>query len=136
MDKLAKTILNSMKCPVCGGQIDMIEGIPKRGNNFGCVSGPYHYSVNFIHWEIPYRIDAEHVMIFHGRHAYDVHQSYYSGLIKFPQTSIIIRDIDAENRIIDGGDFKRFAYDKALFDFTKTNREKIINRIKTILVFQ
>src|SRR5882724_2560010 len=113
MDKLAKTILNSMKCPVCGGQIDMIEGVSKRGNNFSCVSGPYHYGMHFIHWEMPYRIDAEHVLIFNGSHAYDIHQSYYSGIIKLPQTSIIIRDVDAENRIIDGGNFKRFAYDKA-----------------------
>lgn len=143
MDKVAKQILNSLKCPICGSQIDLFEWakpVSKKGNNFGCVAEPSHYGLFFVHWELPYRIEKEDVMIYNGSHLYDIQQEHYiantSGRVKITRTRIYIRDIDEEFRIIDNGVFKTFAYNKLLFDFAHTTRDKVINRVKTILVFQ
>jgi hypothetical protein len=69
------------------------------------------------------------VTIFEGSHQFDIVQ-------KSGHTKITIRDIDPEERILDNVKPKVFKYEKELFDFSKTNRDKILNRIKTILMFQ
>lgn len=137
MDKAAKLILNSLRCPLCGGQIDLRDiTINKRGNNFVCVNNATHYAIFFVHWEQPSRIEKETVMIYDGPHLYQIVQEYYVLGRSFINTRISIRDIDPEGRIIDKGKFKSLDYKKSLFDFSKSNEEKIIGRIKTILVFQ
>ena len=52
-------------------------------------------------------------------------------------TEITTHEVDAENRVVDkrGGPGK-ISFKLHLFDFAKTNREKVTNRLKTILVFQ
>ena len=141
MDKFAKQILNSLRCPICGGQIDMIHSyISKKGNNFSCVYDSMHYALKFAHEIAVPKILHENVMIYNESHLYDIRQTYFIGHPPYciPQnsTSIFIRDVDKEHRIIDDGVFKTFTYYKSLFVFSKTDREKIIGRIKTILVFQ
>lgn len=139
MDKIAKAMLNAMKCPICGNQIDLLDWalpVSKRGNNFGCVNDCTHYSMYFVHWDQPVRIATENVIVFDGNRLYDITQEHYLGVIPFPSTKILVREIDKENRIIDGGNFSTFQYDKKLFDFGKTDKDKIIHRVRTILVFQ
>jgi len=92
-------------------------------------------------WYPTVRIEKETVSIYEGRHKYVIMQHNYPNL--YPVTSINVYDVDAENRVIDKKinqvpkDLQpAFSFDKKLFEFSKTTRDKILNRIKTILVFQ
>jgi hypothetical protein len=141
MDKVAKLILNSLRCPSCGGQIDLISGTNihtrLKDLNFSCVYDSEHYSIRFVHWEQPARIETEQVIVYVGSHQYKVTQSHWVGGASVQSTKILISKVDPEHRIIDSSKkIKEFVYDKHLFDFSKTNQEKLISRIKTILVFQ
>lgn len=139
MDKIAKAMLDSMKCPVCGGQIDLFDWarpVSKRGNNFGCVRDNSHYGMYFNHWDQPPVILSETVSVIDVNRLYDIEQKHFMGTVPFPGTTILIRDVDKEGRTIDGGRFKRLSFDKVLFDFRTLNKEKVINKVKTILVFQ
>lgn len=141
MEQSAKLILNSLKCPLCKSQVDLFDWVHPRiggllGNNFGCVSDPHHYGIYFVHWEDPIRIEKENITLYEGKYQYKVTQNYFIIGIPASFTEIDIREVDAENRVIDNKPIKHFGYNKILFDFSKTNREKILNRVKTILVFQ
>lgn len=141
MDFVAKKILNALKCPVCQSQIDILNWVvpkigSKKGHNFGCVSDHFHYSIFFMHWELPIRIEKETVIIYEGKYQYEIAQDYFLSGISFPHTHIYIRVVDAEKRILDNHPIKEIGFNKILFDFSKTNREKLVNRVKTILVFQ
>jgi hypothetical protein len=139
VDPIAKKILNSLKCPICGGQIDLLtykKPISSKGNNFGCVVDQMHYAIFFVHWEAPIRIEKETVMLYEGTKLYEVKQEHYFLGRPVPCTDIYIKPVDLENRVLDNIKPKHFHFNKLLFDFTKTNREKLLNRIKTILVFQ
>jgi hypothetical protein len=115
---------------------DWAKPVSKKGNNFGCVYDPKHYGIYFVHWEMPYRIEQETVMIQDSSHEYEILQtSHYIGK-PLVGTRIRMWDIDAEGRVIESSDFKDFNFNKPLFDFAKANKEKLLNRIKTILVFQ
>jgi hypothetical protein len=140
MDKIAKQILNSLRCPVCGGQIDLIswtklERKPKD-QNFSCVYDPEHYGIWFVHWEQPVRLEMERATVYEGSHQYQVFQQHWINGARATSTKVVISEVDPEHRIIETKDKKVFQYDKHLFDFTKVSREKLVNRIKTILVFQ
>jgi len=135
MDPIAKQILNSLRCPICKSQIDLLDwknptGSPKY--NFSCAADWQHYRLFFQHWDYPYRIEYETVWLFEGRFLYSVTQKDGG------DTEITLLDIDPENRILDGQKDKKpsFTYNKHLFDFTNTNRDKLLNRLHTILVFQ
>lgn len=69
--------------------------------------------------------------MYEGKHQY--HLTQYDD----NRTELFVYDVDAENRILDVKDKKPFLarYSQKMFDFTNTTREKIINRVKTILVF-
>ncbi len=139
MDKAAKIILNSLRCPVCKGQIDLFDWakpVSKKGNNFGCVYESKHYGLYFVHWEMPYRIEQEIVIVNDASHEYEIHQTSYVSGRPFLSTQIRMWDIDPEGRVISSSEFKDFNFNKHLFDFSKSNKEKLLNRIKTILVFQ
>jgi hypothetical protein len=140
MDKVAKLILNSLKCPVCGGQIDLLdwtklESKPKD-QNFSCVYDPEHFGIFLVHWEQPIRLEQERATVYEGKYQYRVIQYHYFGGVPNCFTNIEIREVDPEHRVKELIPIKEFHYQKHLFDFTKTNKEKLINRIKTILVFQ
>jgi hypothetical protein len=96
-----------------------------------------HYRIWYEHWEGPHRLEKENVIVYEGRHCYEIEQRYNLKLpVPFETTELRIYEVDAENRIIDTKKVGLFTYNKKLFDFSQTNREKIINRVKTILVFQ
>lgn len=139
MDKAAKLFLNSLKCPVCGGQIDLFEWakpVSKKGNNFGCVADPSHYGIFFVHWEQPFRLEQEIATVNVNGYQYEVIQHYWMGGLKVEITTIYIHPIDPEQRRIDGSKSKCVTFQKHLFNFSQTNKHKLINKIKTILVFQ
>lgn len=100
--------------------------------NFCCVQNWEHYRNFFVHWEPVYRIEYETVVTYEGKYKYIVSQ--YDD----QRTEIIVCQVDPEGRAIDSKEKKptKFSYPKHLFDFAKTNREKLVNRVKTILVFQ
>ena len=140
MDPIAKRILNSLKCPVCSGQIDLIgyDSAKQKSKdvNFTCVYDPEHYAIWLVHWDAPIRLEFERATVYEGRYQYQVTQQHYLAGFPINRTNITIREVDPEHRILDNNPTKLFTYQKHLFDFTKTNREKLVNRIKTILVFQ
>lgn len=132
MDPLAKLILNGLKCPVCHGQIDLLSSIIMKAFNYGCVYDPWHYHLWFDQYRPVLNIDYEQVIVYEGRHKYRIHQNNNKDT-----TDIFVYDVDQEGNLVDEAEPpKTFAYDKKLFDFSKTTREKLINRVKTILVFQ
>lgn len=115
---------------------DWANPVSKKGNNFGCVADPSHYGLFFVHWEQPYRIEQEVATVNVDDYQYEVIQ--YSWMMGKPNilTSIYIHPIDPEQRRVDGAASKCINFQKHLFDFKSTTKEKLINRIKTILVFQ
>lgn len=134
MDPVAKAILNSLKCPICQSRVDLLDWKDRsdgRKYNFCCSSSWEHYRCFFIHWEPVYRIEYETVVVYNGKHQYRITQSEDN------KTEILTNEVDAENRVVDkrGGPGK-ILFNLHLFDFSKTNREKLMNRLKTILVFQ
>jgi hypothetical protein len=134
MDPIIKAKLNSLKCPVCQGQVDVLdwrgpEGQPKF--NYCCVSAWGHYRLLMNDYIVQY----ETVVIYEGKHRYEIRQNLGDIPTFSGQTTIYICDVDAENRAISPKK-KMFSTNKYLFDFSQTNREKMVNRIKTILVFQ
>lgn len=86
----------------------------------------------FVHWEPVLRVEYETVILYEGRWQYRISQ------FEANTTEIYVSRVDAENRVIEDPDRppKVFKFQQKLFDFSKTNREKIANRVKTILVFQ
>ena len=127
-----------MHCPLCKAQIDILDWKFKVGRkyNFCCAFNWEHYRVNFNHWGSFPKVEYENVVVYDGHRKYDITQFYDLPLGE--KTEIFIYEVDAEFRVIDSKDKKvlKFAYDKKLFDFSQTNIEKVINRVKTILVFQ
>ena len=130
MDPELKAFLNTLKCPLCDGQIEGTKVCY-------CAYNREHYSF-YCDWDTRHNIDYETVIIYEGRHKYDItqyHPPFYHEI-----TVITIYNIDAEYRVIEkkNGEKKTppFTFDKKLFNFSQTTREKIVNRVKTILVFQ
>jgi hypothetical protein len=153
MDKAAKIILNSLKCPVCKGQIDLFDwngstNKKTKQHNFCCAADQGHYQIWFAHWDSPPQISQDQVQIYDGKRLYRIRQIYTSSSLATNQqivwnnaTEITIWDVDPERRIIilDSKNQKttpRFDYNKVIFDWQKIDRDKIINKIKTILTFQ
>jgi len=141
MDKAAKLILNSLRCPVCKSQIDMLgwQAVMKKSRQFNycCVAEPEHYGFWFITWDPPLRIESEVVVVYDEHLQYEIKQQHFDQYgTPSLKTSIYIREVDPEHRVIENIESKVFTYEKCLFDFPNSSGEKIINRIKTILVFQ
>jgi hypothetical protein len=141
MDHSTKILLNSLRCPICTSLID--------GNTVSgyCVANMDHYNARIANntgeplWiEIPPILVQEQVSIYEGKFRYQIFQSYANlvnnNYVTTDSSRIIIWDVDPEGRIIHSKHRPEFYYNKKLFDFRNTNKEKLINKIKTILVFQ
>lgn len=81
--------------------------------------------------EPPWIIDSERVIFDEGMHQYEIIQTSDS-------TCICVYKIDAEGRRIieDKSADVPFIYKARLFNFSKTTRDKILFRVKTMLIFQ
>lgn len=134
MDKAVKIILNSLRCPICKSQIDLYDYLKKNAKstsyNFCCSSDYYHYRMWFPHWDLPPRISHDMLITYEGRHKFQIDQRYL-----ISRTTIDIWEVDPEHNLVDEQS-KSFTYQQILFDYRTTNRDKIVNRIKTILTFQ
>lgn len=108
-----------------------------RQFNYCCVAEPEHYGFWFITWDPPLRIESEVVVVYDDHLQYEIKQKHFDHYGKpETKTEIYVREVDPERRIIENIKAKVFTYEKCLFDFPKSSGEKIISRIKTILVFQ
>lgn len=141
MDPLAKALLNSLKCPICQGQVDLLDWKDRSDGmkyNFCCSSNWEHYRLYFVHWELVPRIEYETVIVYEGRYQYRISQFAPDKRFPSERTEIHTFEVDKENRIISSKD-KKFlppiSFEKKLFNFSQTNREKLMNRVKTIIVF-
>ena len=123
MDPLLKAILNLLRCPVCGGQI---EGVSK----FYCATNRDHYNVRFGSDTAPYIIASEKVIILDSPRQYEIIQNANS-------TTIYVWKVNGDNiRIIDKVNPPNpLSFDKKLFNFAQINRERLLNKLKTIIVF-
>lgn len=103
-----------------------------RKYNYCCATNWEHYRIFFVHWKPVFYIEYETVVIYENSRQYHITQ-YNDN-----RTELFIYDVDAENRIVDSKDkkYSPLRYDKKLFDFTNTSQDKMVNRIRTILVFQ
>lgn len=134
MDPLVKALLNSLRCPLCKGQMDLKNvSTRKKDFNFFCVNNFEHYAIFLNHWNLPPKIEEDAVIIYEKEKQFRVYQQYFS---PDGYTQITVRETDLEGRLIENSPPSVFSYNKNLFDFAFSNQEKILNRIKTILVFQ
>jgi hypothetical protein len=138
MDPIIKQTLNALRCPICQGQID---SYPYRDYDFACVLNHEHYQIALPHDSLPFpQIRGEKVVIYERQLQYTVKQVYLTiGQLGIPRniTTITVRSVDPEFRVIETKEpSKSSTFHQKLFDFANTNKEKIINRVKTILVFQ
>lgn len=114
-----------MKCPVCGGQI---EGVSK----FHCAFSKQHYNIVINDDVIPFTIVREHVRVNDGHKQYYIIQSAN-------ETEIYVHQLNGDYEIIPPDKTKpapkSLKFDKKIFNFLQTNREKLVNRVRTIIVF-
>ncbi len=138
MDSVQKAYLNTLRCPLCKGQLDMSMGIKRALGSWICVNDPEHFGLSFANDDPPTcRISEEKLQLYHDKFLFIIIQSRFD-LQGNPQTktSMLIKPIDREGRVIEGVKTKSSFFDKFLFDFQNTTKEKIINRIETYLLFQ
>jgi hypothetical protein len=124
MDTVSKKILNSLKCPVCGGQIDGVKTLY-------CAADQEHYYANIDDEALPiFIIIKEIVKIYSEKYQFEIIQEKDS-------TAIYIWNIDKERRRIINkpNPPKPIVFNKKIFNLSVYNN-KLINKIKTILVFQ
>jgi len=126
-----KELLNSLKCPVCGGQIDIARVC---GSNYGCVNNPYHYNLNIETGSVAIFsfLTRERITLYDSKYRYDILRIHGESI----KTKIEIFDIDGERRVIFSFKDKFVEIDGDAFDFNNFNSDKALNRIKTILLFQ
>lgn len=127
MDRRTKLLLNSLHCPICFSQIDYNSG--DRVFNYACVNNSQHYQIDIPIDLPPPLILKEQISIDHENIKYVVSQSLIN-------TIVLILPIDLEGRIIEGFTQPPIQLPYYLFDFQRTDRDKIINRIRTILTLQ
>jgi hypothetical protein len=134
-----KRLLNSWRCPVCQGPINLIDFLAKdaysTSYNFGCATEYLHYRVWFPHWESPHNqihYDVVHLRDNDKRYLYVIHQRYL-----ISRSTLDVWACDEEYHMIeDTHAILYFQY--LLFDYINSNIDvkKMIHRIQTILTFQ
>lgn len=136
-----KKLLNTLRCPICKCQIDIIN-VKKLKHNFACAQNYLHYSLYISQIDLyssiitSPRIEQERATVDDRLFQFEITQNFIDLLsISGTETIIIIKKIDAEGRVLELP-FKTFKYDKILFNFKNLDKSKIINRVNTVLTFQ
>lgn len=111
-----KNYLNSLRCPVCGSQI---EGISEP---FFCVANNEHYRL-YLQESLPYTPSHEIVVI------YDDNSRRYAISQDVDSTKIVVSYENSPTK-------EPITFSFRVFDFLNTTKEKILNKLKTIMVFQ
>jgi len=129
LNQADKTILNSLKCPLCKCPIDIN---PVKNYNYGCALDPTHYRVMFDYTlsKIKYQTFSFCV----GDNKYIITINDFGQPIGF-KTEIFFKKLDGNGFEIDSNKEKRIILEGNLFDFTNFIEEKFLNRIHTILAF-
>ena len=124
-----KSFFNTLKCPVCKSQLEgnVYTSSMDRGPSLHCVYNRDEYVVD---WSIgpPFTIMQAVVKLYEKKYLYKITQQI--------NTIIEVFDTDAEKRIIDSKKPFMFEFVGLLFDFNTTTREKMVNRVQTVLLFQ
>jgi len=126
-----KELLNSLKCPICGGQIDIA---PIGGSNYGCFNDPYHYNLNIETGSVAIFsfLTQERITLYDSKYRYDIVRIHGDNI----KTKIEMFDIDGEGRVIFSFIDKFVEIDGDAFDFKNFDSDKALKRIKMILLFQ
>ena len=121
---------------MCEGRIDLYNWDLKISNeyNFCCAISPGHYRSFIDHWGSIPNIEHDTIDLYDGNRLYHIEQ-YYNGDCK---TTVSVLNLDPEGRVYhnEGTSAKSSFVFSKLFDYSQTTREKILNRVKMILVFQ
>jgi hypothetical protein len=138
MNRQLKDFLNSLRCPLCQGQIDGFDWAPvgAYASNFGCATANNHYKLQITNVQESFQLNRETVEVCGVEFKYIINQTYFLKNKPVQFTNISVRDIDPEQRLIDKLKRKEISFDKIMFDFGKTNKEKLLSRIKTVIVFR
>jgi len=132
MEPLLKKLLNSLKCPICQCQIDMID----RRSGYGCVSDLDHYTISVMRNDLDlYQVFSETVNVYDNKHKYRLTKKYDSAPATSVKTEIMVFKVDPEGRVNFSFKNSSLVVDKELFDFSKFNVDKAINRIRTVFTF-
>ena len=130
--KTIKTYCNTLKCPVCSGQLD---GLVRLDEQFGlmCVYdvNEYYMTINVVS-NVPVVV-SESVRIHCGKFQYLIKQT--------PRNTIITPQyVDSEGMVIVNNPKlvtpPPISFQQKIFNFQNLNREKLANKIKVLLVLQ
>ena len=141
MEPSTKKLLNSLACPICGCQIDLISStFGYRDFNYSCVADIEHYTISLMYGLDVTVLDKERVIIYDDNHKYEVSKyHYYDALLsKKVLTDTFIKQfqVDPENRVIDNVPVKTSEFKTEVINTAKVGKDKLLNRVKTLLVFQ
>lgn len=109
---------------MCGSQVEGSD------TQFDCVYNESHYTAYVSDDTVLPFIYKEYVIVIDKDSQYEIIKHYNDN------TYVYVSKIDAVDRRIMEVPSLLFKSNEKLFDFSQTNREKIINRLRTILVFQ
>jgi hypothetical protein len=134
MNKVAKNILNSLRCPLCQSSVDLYDFATERQKpdvyyNFHCINNNDHFEVWFPHWAEICQIDNDVVRIYYNNNYYRIGQYYPN-----QATYINIGKFGGENRLNNSSE--RLYFGNVMFDWQNTNRDKIITRLQTLMTFR
>ena len=126
MNKVIKQYINSIRCPLCGGQIDGFF-YEKEWKSY-CVKYPLHYALYFVNTTLI----SEVIEVHQEFKLYSIMQYYVPSI----ETHISCISTDIDGNIIEGDWVDILNRDNILFDFRNVNKQQIINRLKILLTFQ
>lgn len=81
------------------------------------------------------QVFSEIVNIYDDKHKYRLTKKYDSAPATSVKTEIMVFKVDPEGRVNFSFKNNSFTLDKELFDFSKFNVDRAINRIKTVFTF-
>lgn len=143
----AKKFLNDLKCPLCGGAVDLVDGsrtTSKRKNgitgwhNLRCLND-FHYTLEFDWDELGQGIFGEKIAFVEEKTHYEV-ERYFANSIISKFEGVVLKAypingdgfIDREKKI-----FEKWFQGLDPFDFrSPINTKEAASRIWTILTFQ
>lgn len=140
-----KEYVNSLLCPICKCGL---EGTPNRYGvdqrysgtehlKLTCVENPGHYS-HVMYWDTT----ADPIIVYHNnqileidikKRRYRIEKVYVQNIVQW--TKVVSYHINGDGDILDSLGIKSVSIPEDCFDFTTFNQEKIIKRLKTILMF-
>jgi hypothetical protein len=130
----SRHFLNTLKCPICKGQVDIYTN-RSTIYNYSCVYNYLHYRLCIAELNNFLIIERAKTTIYDNFKKIDV-ENIYNMLGVFLYTEIFIYPTDAEQRVIQNGKDFHINLTNQLFDFSKDSKDKILNRVKMFLTFQ